>query len=346
MLKNISLVLSALIFVGCSTTNENLQKPQANEQDIAASNEEVDYEAGKKAIKEIINDINSVPMTSIDSKTVLNETTIENQSKEVLDAQAKEPIAEKKMIVKFSFNGEWIGNKTSKFLQRKIELNQLNESFARGNLILSYLNTSGKETITDRFNLEVFLNDFEIEGFIKDAKTSKIEKIRIFRDSENEFRIIADDNTIFFENSSMMFKKKVKVVKEKEDIQISVIKEYFKNENNQVIDSKNSLVWQDSNSAKFLKTNYENANSYCQNLGDTWRLPSRNEINGTYSIVDNKINEEFKNSANASYWTNEESIDDVLKAWSFDYSSGKEAIVSKDNKLNIRCVKANEEIKN
>lgn len=335
MLRNISLVLSALIFVGCSTTNENIKKPQTSEL------KEVDTSKAKELIAEIVNDINSVPMSRVKTNT---QTTSKDTNEVTKKAEVIEPLAEtieKKKIVKFSFNGEWIGSKTSKFLQRKIKLNQVNDSYARGQLILSYLNTSGVETVTDEFKLEVFLNDFDIEGFIKDPKTSKIEKIKILRDSKNEFRIISDENTIFFEGASMMFKKDEFIKNDSKDLQLSKIKEYFKNQNNTVIDSKNDIVWQDTNSAMYLKTNYENAKFYCEGLGDGWSLPSRNHIKDTYSIVDNKIDKAFKNGINSSYWTNEESIDDVLKAWSFDYQSGKEKIVNKDMKLNIRCVKAN-----
>ena len=335
MLRNISLVLSALVFVGCSTTSENLQKKELKDkkQDIVQKkvieNEEVDTAKAKKIIKEVINDINSVPMTRID----LNVNSIEK----IKDTKEK--------ITKFSFSGKWIGTRTSKFLQRRIELNQVNESYARGHLEMSFLNTTGEETIANKFNMEVFLKDYIIEGFIKDVKTSKIEKVKIFRDSENEFRVIPSENSIFFENESMMFTK-AEIIKQKvEDKQIEIIKNYFKKVQENVIDSKNNLIWQDGSASKFLKANYENANFYCENLGDFWRLPSRNEIKDTYSIVNDSINSEFKNFNEVPYWTNEESIDDVLKAWSFNYKSGKEIILDKDEKLNIRCVKENKDIK-
>lgn len=323
MFKKISLVLSALVFVACSTTNENLKKPQ----DVNFHKEQVDTTLAKKIISEVVNDINSVPMSKIDSKII------------------SKPKFEKKKINKFSFSGEWLAYKTSKFLQRRIKLSQVNDSYARGSLILSYLSTNGVETITDEFGMEVFLNDFDIEGFIKDSKTSKIEKIKILRDSKNEFRIITNENSIFFENSSMMFKKKILVKKEKKTIKRIKVENYFKSIDKTVIDSKNNIVWQDTSSAKFLKTNFENAKFYCESLGDVWSLPTRSQIKDTYSQANKKIDKAFKNTLESSYWSQEESIDDVLKAWSFDYKTGKEKIVNKDMKLNIRCVKTNKEIK-
>ena len=322
MIKNLSLVLSALIFVGCSTTSENLQHKEKKNK--------VDTLIVDKKIKEVITDINSTSIIKTEPKLDLKD-----------NSKLSESISEKKVIKKFSFNGIWISSKTSNFLQRKLELRQINESYAKGELIFSYLNISDVETVNDKFNIEVFLNDFDIQGFIRDSKTSKIEKIRILRDSENEFRIITKKNTIFFESNSMMFKKKSLPENKNKILELKKVTNYFKRKNNQILDSKNKLLWQDTNSAKYLKTNYNNAKFYCSSLGEKWRLPSREELKGIYSLVDNSIDKEFKNSLNTGYWSNEESIDDRLKAWSFDYKSGNEKIVSKDKKLNIRCCKEN-----
>ena len=65
MIKNLSLVLSALIFVGCSTTSKNLQHKEKKNK--------VETLIVDKKIKEVITDINSTSIIKTEPKLDLKD---------------------------------------------------------------------------------------------------------------------------------------------------------------------------------------------------------------------------------------------------------------------------------
>jgi hypothetical protein len=136
-------------------------------------------------------------------------------------------------------------------------------------------------------------------------------------------------NSIFFENSSMMFKK----VLEEEPKEIKKEDEIKQPEAIKKIEKK--LIWQDDKSTLILKANFEKANHYCEVLKkdnqNNWRLPTKDETI--------KLSNSLNNDSQECYWTSSKSIDDSEKAWCFKYKDGKSELKIKKEKLHIRCVR-------
>ena len=81
------------------------------------------------------------------------------------------------------------------------------------------------------------------------------------------------------------------------------------------------------------KMNWEDAKKACADLGEGWRLPSKDELNYLYQ---NRVAFDNGGFASALYWSSTE-VDNVF-AWvqDFGYGSG----LKDDNKLNADCVRA------
>lgn len=221
-------------------------------------------------------------------------------------------------ILKFSFDGQWISENSSKMLQRKLTLKEENNLFAKGKLELYYKNLDGSINIVNEIEINIYSKMLDTIMYAKDLKTKKEEKAKIFRDGINEFRVVPlEKNSLLFDEDLTMFKKKSNY----EKIEIEVNKK---------------IIWQDSSSNKILKANYERAKLYCKNYkqdGLNWRLPTRAEIEK--KILDENS---FEYYVKDLYWTSDLSIDDGSKAWCFDYKTNKTKIEDKNKKLYIRCV--------
>ncbi len=302
MFRNLSIVFLLLLFGGCASKMDNVNKNLSIEKEVITQDKKIE--------------------------TIKNEEV--EDKKEIVEDLPKTDETKKKPEKLFSFDGEWIGNKTSRFLQRKLYLKQETDLYAKGYLELTYLTTSGKVIEKESFDMQIYIKFFEPIAIIKDEKNEKQEEVTILRDSKNEFRIIPKkENSIFFENSSMMFKKVLeeeheKIEKEDETKQPEEIKKIEK-----------KLVWQDDKSTLILKANFEKANHYCEVLKkdnqNNWRLPTKDETI--------KLSNSLNNDSQECYWTSSKSIDDSEKAWCFKYKDGKSELKIKKEKLHIRCVR-------
>lgn len=86
-----------------------------------------------------------------------------------------------------------------------------------------------------------------------------------------------------------------------------------------------------NNDCSFTK-NWEEAKRYCEELGNGWRLPTKNELDILYK---NKIS--INGFSNSGYWSSTEDIYNF--AWGQGFSDGKQAIAKKDICLNVRPVR-------
>ena len=115
-------------------------------------------------------------------------------------------------------------------------------------------------------------------------------------------------------------------------------------DNNTVRDDSTYLVWQDDEDAASNILTWENANSYCHNLGldgyRDWRLPVKQEL---LSIVDKSrhkpsIDPIFQNVSIAHYWVAYSSGRNPRYVWYVDFRDGYSSLDDKNHIHNVRCV--------
>lgn len=294
---------------------------------------------GKSLIKIIVVLLFSLLLFTSCSNKVSNIS----KSDEILEKRVEVNFKEiNKELDSFSFEGKWKGSSNTNFLQRDLILTKKSDIFVSGYLQLSYLSTTQELISSSKFDVEIYIKGFEIIAYIKDNKSKKSEKFSIVRDSKKEFRVIPKkDNSLFFENESMMFSK----VLEEKSIPIIKKQEKISNNSKKIVEKKYKLVWQDTKANEFIKSTFYLAKLYCKDFKDSsvidynWRLPSREEFLHKYNQKLNDKSTAFKYYSGSCYWTNNESLDDKDKAWCFHEELGKEKIENKLNKLNIRCIR-------
>jgi hypothetical protein len=123
---------------------------------------------------------------------------------------------------------------------------------------------------------------------------------------------------IYFFNTQNNFNKK-------ENLKIKDLKEqrsYIKFSTNLIKDNKSGLIWQKKDDGK--NRNFQNANTYCQNLkldGYTdFRLPQFKEF---YYLTDRQrynpaINTDYFNLKSTYYWTSTKTVANPNKIWVID----------------------------
>ena len=79
--------------------------------------------------------------------------------------------------------------------------------------------------------------------------------------------------------------------------------------------------------------NWYQAKEACANLGNGWRLPTKDELNLIYENKDM-----LGGCANNSYWSSTENGND--NAWRQFFNNGVQYYYFKDNKFNVRAVRA------
>lgn len=119
------------------------------------------------------------------------------------------------------------------------------------------------------------------------------------------------------------------------------------NVNETVNCTDSGLMWQDDETAKTTKLNWQNAINHCENLSFAgnadWRLPNRNELE---SIVDYKrynpaIDTAFKNVSSHFYYTSTSYVSLEFVAWVVSFSiGGGSRNHNKSNNEYVRCVRA------
>lgn len=81
------------------------------------------------------------------------------------------------------------------------------------------------------------------------------------------------------------------------------------------------------------KMNWETAKKTCAELGDGWRLPTKDELNLIYQIKD-----EIGGFANSYYWSSTEYNN--TSAWGQSFDDGKQYYYYKNGKSSVRAVRA------
>ena len=112
-----------------------------------------------------------------------------------------------------------------------------------------------------------------------------------------------------------------------------------------VLDQRNHIYWQDTPASKQSSKDWEEANSYCQQLQlhgfRGWRLPTFQEL---LSIVDfgkvkPAILDAFDYTAEETYWTATPFAANPSRAWTIDFRSGLSYYSYKTTNHTVRCVK-------
>ena len=112
-----------------------------------------------------------------------------------------------------------------------------------------------------------------------------------------------------------------------------------------VVDKIRNLMWQDDESVKNVKKDWNGAIEYCKNLNfagfDDWRLPSRMEL---LSITDKtKVNpamqDGFKNVVSGFYWSSSPAVSVSSSAWYVYFGSGHEHTEHNSSSHYVRCVR-------
>jgi len=107
-----------------------------------------------------------------------------------------------------------------------------------------------------------------------------------------------------------------------------------------VYDVATGLTWQqtlDAGSYSWMA-----ANTYCSNLGGTWRLPSLTEL--PTIVDDTKSNPSidptaFPNTPAAVFWTSSAPAGNSSLAWSVSFSIGSMQTVVVSSTFRVRCVR-------
>ena len=122
----------------------------------------------------------------------------------------------------------------------------------------------------------------------------------------------------------------------------------IRNEKLQIVyDPQTSLMWKDDIKATTIKTSWNNAKYYCQNLVfstyNDWYLPSISDFEKIidYSNIksNNAMQKEFKNVKSSYYWSSTEDIANNMNAWIMYVNDGESSQSEKSNKLYVRCVR-------
>lgn len=232
----------------------------------------------------------------------------------------------------FDFNGTWLAQATSSFVQRKLSLNRVNNSL-QGKLDLIHITTRG--VVYDKASLDViiYLKGESIDGFISSGDSS--ENISIFRDSHDAFTVkVNKQRSKYFDSNEVRFiKYKTKQTKKR--------KVEFIPEDGSMLDKTHKVIWQDFIGNKILKSDYYAALDYCKKLDylsfNDWFLPTRKQLITTIN------NNNFKNKTNSDYWSQTASLDQYGKAWYVDYDKAQMGIDVKTDKKYIRCIRKKEE---
>lgn len=126
------------------------------------------------------------------------------------------------------------------------------------------------------------------------------------------------------------------------------LKQFVRDDSKEVVvDKIRNLMWQDDESVKNVKKDWNGAIEYCKNLNFAgfadWRLPSRMEL---LSIADKtKVNpamqDGFKNVVFGFYWSNAYFASVSSGAWYVYFVSGNSFYALKVNSRYVRCVRDN-----
>lgn len=234
----------------------------------------------------------------------------------------------------YDFNGSWQAQATSSFTQRKLTLKKVNNSL-QGQLQLRFLTSYGQVYDIQDFEVVIYLKFESIEGFIS-KKGKDIEKLSLFRDSEDSFTIKIDGQSKYFDENVVRFVKYKDEPKKVKAIKYEVYKDFIE-------DKTNGLIWQDSISNTILKSGYYEALEFCKKLNqngfDDWYLPTKKQLQRT---INNNIFQHKKEN----YWSQTASQDQKDFSWYVDYKRKLMSLDKKTSKKFIRCIRKKTNEKN
>jgi hypothetical protein len=109
-----------------------------------------------------------------------------------------------------------------------------------------------------------------------------------------------------------------------------------------VTDTGTALQWQDGSigETSSWKVAIENCESLTFGGYDDWRLPNFNELKAIVDISGKGINNAFKYTAGAPYWSSTSYAPNKSYAWTYLYWNGFSNISSKFDSYYTRCVRA------
>jgi len=117
----------------------------------------------------------------------------------------------------------------------------------------------------------------------------------------------------------------------------------YSDQGDTVTDNATELEWKDDSTTNSVKMTWEQANNYCSQGNNIWRLPTRQELSSLidYSAYNPSIDDSFDNTASDYYWTIDTSMRDNDKAWAISFSEGVESTIAKSSSYYVRCINAN-----
>lgn len=286
--------MTFLLLTGCSYNKNNLTNTFKNTK--------------KSEIKQHPNKINK------------QDSVISKSPKVISSKQEKRKI--------FDFNGTWLAQETSSFVQRKLSLKKVNETL-HGTLELTYITTRGEIYDKESFEVLIYLKDESIDGYISSDSIS--ENISIFRDSNDTFTLkVNEKRSKYFDTNEIRFIKYKNKKEKRKKVELIFYDDY-------ALDKTNKVIWQDAIANRVLKSNYYMALDYCKKLNhlgfDDWYLPTRKELK---SIIKNN---KFKYKIDSDYWSQTASLDQYGKAWYLDHNKVQMGIDEKLEKKYIRCIR-------
>ena len=116
--------------------------------------------------------------------------------------------------------------------------------------------------------------------------------------------------------------------------------------NQVVVNDKTALMWQDDESVKTVKKDWQGAKDYCQALNfagfDDWYLPTISELETLIDTTkyDPAIKDRFKNITYSHYWSSSPNVSYSKSAWDVDFSDGFSYYYNKTSTSYVRCARA------
>jgi hypothetical protein len=240
-----------------------------------------------------------------------------------------------KQIYSYDYEGQWLAQSTSTPKLRKLTIKRINNSL-EGQLEISLISEiTGNIYEVYTASLLLYIKDGYCEGEIRSLDHK--EKVVLYRDSDNSFRLIIDEKSSkFFDTNEIRFIKYKKQIDTKNKVK-------YISQRSAVLDSTNDILWQDNRSTQILKSSWQSAQQYCKQLHHNgyynWKLPTRDQLEDTIDKVSHSIDPSFEYNKQKQYWSNSSSMDQYGKAWYVDYDKAIMRIDEKNKRKYIRCIK-------
>lgn len=235
----------------------------------------------------------------------------------------------------YNYTGTWLAQATSTPKQRKLYLKRVKESI-QGELEVSLISeVTGNVFEVYTHKVILYIKDGYSQGTISSLDYK--EKVILYRDSEDSFRIIIDEK-----DSKFFDTKEIRFIKYNKKPEVKQIIEY-ETKDGLVLDKTNNIIWQDNKSTQVLRSTWQSAKDYCKLLRYKgyidWKLPSRDQLKSTIDKKAHSIDPSFNHNKQKQYWSSSESFDLYEESWFIDYDRGIMTVDPKTTRKYIRCIK-------